>query len=242
VNPRLSVVIPAYNEALRLPGTLRHVLGYLSGQAYPAEVLVVDDGSRDHTADVVRTWPQGRIPVKLVEHPDRSNHGKGASVRRGILEATGDFRLFMDADNSTTVDQVDRFWPLFEQGYDLLIGSRKTAGAHVAVHQPFYKEFAGRMGNLVIQAFAVPGVIDTQAGFKIFSRRSVGIIFPRLTIDRWGHDIEILVIARVHGLRFREVPIIWVDSAGSKVSWQTYFQVLSEVWRIRRNRSAGRYA
>jgi dolichyl-phosphate beta-glucosyltransferase len=213
----------------------------LSARTYPAEVLVADDGSRDSTPEIVKNWSEGRVPVKLVQHPDHSNHGKGAAVRRGIVEAAGDFRLFMDADNSTTVEQVERFWPLFEQGYDLLIGSRKTAGAHVALHQPFYKEFAGRMGNLVIQALAVPGIVDTQAGFKIFTRRSVEIIFPRLTIERWGLDIEILVVARSHRLRFREVPITWVNSEGSKVNWKTYFQVLQEVWRIRGNRLSGLY-
>jgi dolichyl-phosphate beta-glucosyltransferase len=241
VNPYLSVVIPAYNEEQRLPETLRHVLGYLSARTYSAEVLVADDGSRDSTPEIVKSWPVGRVPVKLVQHPDHSNHGKGAAVRRGIVAAAGDFRLFMDADNSTAVEQVERFWPLFEQGYDLLIGSRKTAGAHVALRQPFHKEFAGRMGNLVIQALAVPGIVDTQAGFKIFTRRSVEIIFPRLTIERWGVDIEILVVARTHRLRFREVPITWVNCEGSKVNWKTYFQVLSEVWHIRRNRLSGLY-
>jgi dolichyl-phosphate beta-glucosyltransferase len=219
VNPYLSVVIPAYNEEQRLPETLRHVLGYLSARTYSAEVLVADDGSRDSTPEIVKSWPVGR----------------------GIVAAAGDFRLFMDADNSTAVEQVERFWPLFEQGYDLLIGSRKTAGAHVALRQPFHKEFAGRMGNLVIQALAVPGIVDTQAGFKIFTRRSVEIIFPRLTIERWGVDIEILVVARTHRLRFREVPITWVNCEGSKVNWKTYFQVLSEVWHIRRNRLSGLY-
>jgi len=240
-NPHLSVVIPAYNEESRLPGTLRHALGYLSAQSYSSEVLVVDDGSTDATAELVRAWPQERVPIRLIRHPDLANHGKGAAVRRGMLEALGDFRLFMDADNSTTVDQVERFWPVFEEGFDLLIGSRRIAGAHVAVHQPWHKELAGRFGNLFIRLLAVPGIIDTQAGFKIFTRRSVEIIFPRLTIDRWGHDIEILVVAQRHGLRFREIPIVWIDSAGSKVRLKTYLQVLGEVVRIRLNRMRGLY-
>lgn len=240
-NFHLSVVIPAYNEEPRLPGTLRHVLGYLSAQPYRSEVLVVDDGSRDASAAIVRGWPHGCVPVRLIWHPDRSNHGKGAAVRRGMTEAAGDFRLFMDADNSTTLDQVERFWPFFEQGFDLLIGSRKIAGACVAVHQPWYKETAGRFGNLIIRLLAVPGIRDTQAGFKIFTRRSVEIIFPRLTVDRWGHDVEILVIARKHGLKFREVPITWINSPGSKVSLRSYLQVFVEVVRIRRNLSRGLY-
>ncbi len=240
-NPHLSVVIPAYNEERRLPGTLQHVVTYLARQSYNSEILVVDDGSTDSTAQIVCDWPQEPVPVRLIRHPDRVNHGKGAAVRRGIMEASGNFRLFMDADNSTTVDQVERFWPVFQKGFDLLIGSRRIAGARVAVHQPWYKELAGRSGNAFIRLLAVPGVVDTQAGFKIFTRRSVDIIFPRLTVDRWGHDIEILVIARVHGLRFCEVPITWIDSAGSKVRLKTYFQVLGEVLHIRRNRLRGLY-
>jgi len=240
-NPHLSVVIPAYNEEPRLPGTMHHALAYLSAQPYQSEVLVVDDGSTDATAEIVRGWPQGCVPVRLIQHPDRGNHGKGAAVRRGMMDALGNFRLFMDADNSTTVDQVERFWPLFEQGFDLLIGSRKIAGSCVAVHQPWYKEMAGRFGNLIVQLLAVPGISDTQAGFKIFTRRSEEIIFPRLTVDRWAYDVEILVVARTHGLRFREVPITWIDSPGSKVGLKAYVQVLMEVLRIRRNRLRGLY-
>ncbi len=240
-NPHLSVVIPAFDEESRLPATLRDVVKYLSGQPYVSEVLVVDDGSRDSTAQTVCSWPQDPIPVRLIQHPDRANHGKGAAVRRGMLAASGDFRLFMDADNSTTVDHVERFWPLFQQGFDLLIGSRRTAGSVVAVHQPWYKELAGRGGNLWIRFLAVPGIIDTQAGFKVFTRRSTEIIFPRLTVNRWGYDIEVLVIARKHGLRFREVPITWINSEGSKVRPSTYLQVLAEVLRIRLNALRGLY-
>jgi dolichyl-phosphate beta-glucosyltransferase len=240
--PHLSVIIPAYNEQERLPRTLRDVTAYLSAQPFRSEVLIVDDGSRDATAEIVASWPAGQVPTRLIQHPDRANHGKGAAVTRGMLAAAGDFRLFMDADNSTTIDQVGQFWPFFSRGYDLLIGSRKIAGARVSVHQAKYKEWAGSLGNLFVRLLAVPGILDTQAGFKMFTRRSVEVVFPRLTIKRWGYDIEILVIARRHGLRFCELPITWVNASGSKVSLSTYFEVLYEVWRIRRNLLAGKYS
>jgi dolichyl-phosphate beta-glucosyltransferase len=240
-SPLLSVIIPAYNEEDRLPNTIGHVIAYLSDRQFTSEILVVDDGSSDDTGQIVRDWPQSKIPIRLLQHPDKTNHGKGAAVKLGMLQAAGKYRLFMDADSSTTIEQVERFWPLWELGYDLLIGSRKTKGAVVARHQPIYKELAGRFGNLIIRFFAVPGIHDTQAGFKIFSDKSVAVIFPRLTINRWGYDIEILAIARTQGLRFREVPITWIDSAGSKVRMKTYLQVLMEVFLIRWNMICGRY-
>jgi dolichyl-phosphate beta-glucosyltransferase len=238
---RLSVIIPAYNEEQRLPGTLRQAIEYLRSQPYQSEIFIVDDGSSDGTGSIVSHWPSGPVPVRLLSHPDGKNHGKGASTRLGMLQAQGEFRLFMDADNSTTLDHVSRFWPYFDQGYEIVIGSRNLPDSCVAVHQPWYKEFAGQMGNKLIRFLAVPGVCDTQAGFKMFTRRSAEVIFPRITIGRWGFDIEILVIARCRGWEIKEVPIIWVNAPGSKVSLGSYFQVLSEVWRIRKNAHSGRY-
>ncbi len=237
----LSVVIPAYNEAVRLPGTLRNVLDYLSAQPYQAEVLVVDDGSTDATASIARQFASGPTAVRLLSHLDGANHGKGATVRLGMLESRGRFRLFMDADSSTTLDQIDRFWPALQEGFEVVIGSRNIEGARVEVHQPKYKEVAGRLGNLFIQDLAVPGIRDTQAGFKVFSRRAAETVFPRLTIERWGYDIEALAIARLHGFRIKEVPIIWVNAPGSKVGFRSYLEVLAEVWRVHRNLKSGAY-
>ena len=231
----LSVIIPAFNEESRLPKTLSHVLSYLSLRDYSSEVIIADDGSTDHTVEIVNNWPPGPIPVRLVQHPNQTNQGKGAAVKRGILAAEGAYRLVMDADNSTSIEQIEGFWPFFQNNFDFLIGSRKTAGSMVTHRQSLMRELAGGFGNWIIRLLAVPGIADTQAGFKIFSRQAVDIIFHRLTIDRWGFDVEILAVARLHGLKFREVPIIWNDSAGSKVRWHAYLQVLLEVFRIRRN-------
>jgi dolichyl-phosphate beta-glucosyltransferase len=239
--PPLSVVIPAYNEELRLPATLGSVIDYLSRSCPGAEIIVVDDGSSDGTANVVVDFSNAPVPVRLCRHQDGRNHGKGAAVRMGMLAARARHRLIMDADNSTSIDQIERFWPYFSEGFDIVIGSRNTEGSVVSVHQPKYKELAGRLGNLVIQMLAVPGIRDTQAGFKVFNGKSAEQIFQRLTIDRWGYDIEALVIARTLGYRIREVPITWINSPGSKVGLRSYFEVLAEVWRIRRNLRSGRY-
>jgi len=237
----LSVVIPAYNEELRLPDTLRSVADYLSVQAYGSEIIVVDDGSEDGTAEVVRGMGGGKIPVRLCAHPDGANHGKGAAVKLGMMQAAGEYRLFMDADNSTTIEQIERFWPAFKEGCDVVIGSRKAPGAQIVVRQAWYKELAGRAGNLFIRFLAAPGISDTQAGFKTFTRRSAEEIFPRLTIDRWGYDFEVLAIARALHYRVCEIPIRWMNSPDSKVRTGSYLQVLGEVWHVHRNYKAGRY-
>ncbi len=237
----LSVVIPAYNEALRLPGTLEDVLRYLSRQSYRSEIIVVDDGSDDGTAAVALDCRSEVVPVRLFSHPDSANRGKGASVRLGMLKARGQFSLFMDADNSTTVDQVADFWPAFDRGFDVVIGSRKAPGANVMVRQKWYKVMAGRLGNLVIRLLAVPGISDTQAGFKMFTRKCVEAVFPVLTIDRWGMDVEILAAARAMGYLVCELPVTWINSPSSKVGWRSYFQVLADVWCIRRNLRSGVY-
>jgi dolichyl-phosphate beta-glucosyltransferase len=238
---RLSVIIPAYNEELRLPHTLAHAIEYLKAQPYKSEILVVNDGSTDGTEQAVYTQDPAPVSLRLLAHDDRANHGKGASVKKGMMAARGTFRLFMDADNSTTLDQVDRFWPFFEQGYDVVIGSRALKESVIGVRQARHKEIAGRFGNWFIRTLAVPGIRDTQAGFKVFSAKAADIIFPRQTIQRWGYDIELLVIARTHGCRIREVPITWINASGSKVTMQSYFQVLGDVLQIRRNLKAGLY-
>lgn len=239
--PHLSVIIPAYNEEQRLPRTLDDVLAYLRAQSYDWEVVVVDDGSTDGTGRVVGERVGDSLPVLLLRHPDGANHGKGATVRLGMEAASGRYRLFMDADNSTTLDHVEKFWPWFDDGYDVVIGSRDVHGAQVEVHQRWYKELAGNVGNWIIRFLAVPGICDTQAGFKMFSRRCIEAILPALTIDHWGFDVELLVAAQRHGFRIKEVPIRWVNAPNSKVRATTYFEVLGEVWRVRKNLRAGKY-
>lgn len=235
----LSVVIPAYNEAKRLPKTLKATMKYLSEQDYSWEIAVVDDGSKDETADLVREASVVDSRVQLLQYGE--NRGKGYAVRYGMTHVSGEYRLFMDADNATTVDQVKNFLPYMSMGFDVVIGSRDVPGADVAVHQPWWKEKLGDLGNLWIQVWAVPGIGDTQAGFKLFSAKASEEVFSRLTLDRWGFDVEALAVARRLGYKISERPIRWVNDPDSKVSVKAYLQVLREVVQVRLNVWWGRY-
>jgi len=236
----LSVIIPAYNEAKRLPTTLRAVVGYLKRQPYTWEVAVVDDGSKDATAQVVKEAGEAEPRVQLLQYG--GNRGKGYAVRYGMQHVAGKHRLFMDADNSTTLDHTEKFWPYFKRGYDIVIGSRDVAGADIAVHQPWWKEKLGDLGNLWVRFWAVRKIYDTQAGFKMFRDYAATAVFPYLTLDRWGFDVEALAVAQRRGFRIYEHPIRWVNDPDSKVNTKAYFDVLIEVVRVRLNIWRGVYA
>ncbi|MAF80939.1 hypothetical protein CL628_02900 [bacterium] len=235
----LSVIIPAYNEEGRLPHTLKAVLAYLRKQDYSWELAVVDDGSKDRTADIVREASVADARVKLLQYG--RNRGKGYAVKYGMTHTTGEYRLFMDADNSTTIDHFEQFSGVFDLGFDVVIGSRDVSGAHIAVHQVWWKEKVGDLGNLWIQFWAVPGIQDTQAGFKVFKGAVADEVFSRLTIDRWGFDVEALAVTRHLGYKISEQPIRWVNDPNSKVSTRAYLDVLREVVQVRLNLWQGKY-
>ncbi len=210
----LSVVIPAYNEAHRIGPTVTRVVDYLAGRPGTAELLVVIDGSRDHTGAVVRSVPS-RVPVRLL---DRTvNTGKGAAVRRGMLAAHGRLRLFSDADLSTPIEEVDRLASAIAAGADVAIGSRRLPASTVRVPQPWLRRTMGGLFNACVRAVAVPGVRDTQCGFKLFTATATARLFRRQRIEAFGFDVELLWLARRYGLRVAEVPVTWDDDPRSSV-------------------------
>lgn len=240
--PYLSVVIPAYNEEKRIPRTLLALDHYLSGQKYAYEILVVNDGSTDNTAEVVKRF-ETLVPHLRLLHDD-ANHGKGYVVRQGMLAAQGNIRLFMDADNSTTIDHFEKMIPLFEQGYDVVIGSREAKdapGAEQAISQPFVKRLLGDLANLLIQIVAVWGIWDTQAGFKACTAHASQEIFSRARINRWGFDIEMLALARALRLRLGIIPTYWVNDPNSHVTLRGYINTFRELFIIRMNLWRGVY-
>lgn len=228
---KLSVVIPAYNEEQRIGKTLEDVSRYLSGQTYQYEILVVNDGSKDGTAATVRKL-SGTIPnLRLVDNSD--NKGKGGVVRQGMLAASGDIRLFMDADNSTRVEEVAKFLPYFKQGADLVIGSRRIQGSVIAVKQPWIRDFLGGVFRTIVHTLVPMRVTDSQCGFKAFSAKAAELVFSRQTVFRWAFDVELLAIARAHKLKIVEVPVTWVNDAASKVKFSGMVNMLLEVLKVR---------
>jgi dolichyl-phosphate beta-glucosyltransferase len=238
----LSVIIPAYNEALRIEKTLRRLEEYFSGKPFSYEILVVLDGPSDTTAVVLKNLSSEISNLKVIDR--KKNRGKGYTVREGMLAAGGRIRLFADADNSTDIEHFDKMRPLFDKGYDVVICSRDpkdAAGATQAVPQKWHKRLLGNMGNLFIQLMAVRGIWDTQCGFKAFRDRAAETIFSQARIDRWGFDIEALALARKMGYKIGIVPAYWVNDPKSHVKLSGYLQVLWETVKVRRNLLTGKY-
>lgn len=235
----LSVVIPAYNEEKRLGATLESIAKFLSNQNYQSEVLIVSDGSTDKTAELAKTFTGKIKNLKIIEN--KENHGKGYVTRQGMIGVKGKFRIFMDADNATSLDQIDRFLPFFKDGYDVVIGDRDLKESRIKIRQSRLKEFLGDFGNTLIQILAVPGIEDTQCGFKAFSASAAEEIFKRMTIDRWGFDIEVLAIANKLGYKIKTVPVAWINDPNSKVKLSGYINTLIELFKIKWNLISNRY-
>lgn len=214
--PHLSIVIPAYNEEKRLHESLVEIANYLSRRPYTYEVIVSDDGSTDSTLNLAESFASYHPWLKVLHHAD--NHGKGAAVRRGMLEAIGEYILMCDADLATPIEELDGFWQHIEDGADIVIASRPLKGSHLVRRQPIHREIAGRAFNLAVQLVAVPGIHDTQCGFKLFRREAAHRLFSISVREGWDFDIEILYLARRLGYRIVEVPVHWYHREGSKVS------------------------
>lgn len=235
--PALSVVIPAYDEAERLPVTLRRIGEYLEGHARDAEILVVDDGSRDGTAERAVAASAGRARVLRNER----NRGKGYSVRRGMLAAAGARRLMTDADLSTPIEELERLMERLDAGYDIAIGSRALSGSRVEVHQPRFRESVGRVFNLLVQLLVLPGLHDTQCGFKLFTAEAAEDSFSAARLHGFCFDVEALYVARLRGRRVAEVPVTWRNDAATRVTLSRGLLAFADLGRIRWNGMLGRY-
>ncbi|MFZ1947192.1 MAG: dolichyl-phosphate beta-glucosyltransferase [bacterium] len=215
MSPNLvSIVVPAYNEAGRIGESLRRIAGYADAKGLSVEIIVVDDGSADGTAEVVDGLAARDHRVRLVRN--LTNLGKGGAVRRGVKASVGEWVLFSDADLSTPIEELEKLVPWL-QSNDLVIASRSAPGADVMVHQPRYRELMGRAFNLVVRALLVRGMIDTQCGFKLMTRRAADQIFARQRIDSFSFDVEMILVAKRLGMAVKEVPVRWVNSPASRV-------------------------
>lgn len=230
---KLSVVVPAYNEEKRIPKTLREINNYLSRQSYESEIVVVSDGSKDNTAEVANGL-RAEIPnLKVIDN--KENHGKGFVTRQGLAAAAGDFRLFTDADNSTSVDQVEKMWPEFEKGFDVIIGSRDIKGAVKDPPQPWIRNIILGEGFKLFRKIVIGlwGIQDTQCGFKCFRKNVCEKVLPKCRVDRFAFDPEILVLARKSGYKIKEVPVIWKNDLDSKVKPSSMIKMALDLFKIK---------
>ncbi|KAF0132727.1 MAG: glycosyl transferase [Candidatus Saganbacteria bacterium] len=226
----LSIVIPAYNEEARLPNTLNKTIHYLEDHCFAYEIIVVSDGSVDKTNQIVSEISAQNPKIKLLKNI--KNQGKGAGVKKGILAAKGGTVLFMDADNSTEISEIGKFFSYLE-GFDIIIGSRALPESKIVDHQFWMREYTGKLFNKVVQAFFMKGIQDTQCGFKLFKRDAAMAIFKRASINGFCFDLEILLIARQLGYKIKEVPVSWTNSKPSKVSFfRSSLSIVADLFRI----------
>lgn len=236
--PYLSLVVPAYNEQGRLPATLRKMRDFLTRQGFSYEVLVVDDGSQDGTAALVEAAAAEFPGLRLLREPHR---GKGHAVRRGMLEAKGDYVMFCDADFSMPVEEVVRFPEVLRGPHQIAIASREVSGAR-RIGEPRHRHLMGRVFNLIVRLLAVPGLQDTQCGFKCFTREAAQRIFRTQVIDGFGFDVEVLYVARKMGIGITEVPIDWYYSPSSRVDpIRDTLRMFNDVLQVRANDRRGLY-
>jgi dolichyl-phosphate beta-glucosyltransferase len=238
----ISIIIPAYNEEGRLPGTLQKVQAYLRQSVWEfAEVVVVDDGSRDRTVAVAEGFAaQAGIEMRVLRNP--GNRGKGFSVRHGMLAARGDWALYTDADLSSPIEEIEKLWGVVEtRRVQVALGSRALDRSLVGVHQPVFRECMGRIFNLVMRLATGLPFRDTQCGFKLFEAKAAREIFGRQLLERFGFDVEVLYIAQKLGYPAVEVPVRWDNVLGTKVSLWSGFDAFADPLRVRWNGLNGRY-
>lgn len=229
----ISVVIPVFNEEKVIAKTLTEVKDFLSQNFSSFEIIVVDDCSTDQTIKILKNFPE------IILLKNLRNHGKGYTVSKGVNQSVGEWILFMDADNSTKIQELNNFKAYLED-YDLLIASRAISGAFIASSQAKWKVIFGRLGNKLIQSLLLPGIKDTQCGFKLF-RSSLKSIFQKLTIEDWGFDFELLFLASKKGFKIKELPVEWFNNTDSKVKFLSYFKTLEQVLRVRFNYFLNKY-
>ena len=237
-NPLLSIIIPAHNEENRLPESLRQIFDFLKEQTYPAEVIVVENGSRDRTYALAQEFARQHPNLRVIQNDQR---GKGLAIQRGVAEATGEFLFMCDADLSMPVREINKFLPPQLQEVDIAIGSREAPGA-VRYDEPYYRHFTGRVFNTLIRLLVLPTLQDTQCGFKCIRAAVARDIFRYQTLTGWAFDVEMLFIARYHRYSIVEIPIHWYFNADSKISvLRDSLRMFLDLLLIRRNARRGLY-
>ncbi|MGB9598729.1 MAG: dolichyl-phosphate beta-glucosyltransferase [Minisyncoccales bacterium] len=239
----LSIIIPAYNEQNRIKKTLREIDDYLKKKNFSYEILVVNDGSRDQTLNILNEMKNEIKNLKILSY--EKNRGKGFAVKYGMENSQGKIRVFTDADHSTSIDHLEKMLPEFEKGYDLVVGTRDKKDhplARQVFSQPKWRIFLGDIFNLLVQfILGLWGFWDTQCGFKGFTQRAVSLIFSKCKIEKFAFDPEILILAKKQGLKIQKIPVLWKNDPESKVKLKSVFNMLKDIFRIRIYLFLGKY-
>ncbi len=239
----LSVIIPAYKEGERIGRNLLEIDKYLKEKSFSYEILVIVDGSPDNTAEIARNYSLQIPNLRVIENPE--NHGKGYVVRQGLLAAHGQYRVFLDADGSTSITHWDAFEQEFKNGFDVVIGSRDLPDSYIQVHQPRHRELMGDMGNWLIRiALGLWRYPDTQCGFKALSAKAAESVAKRMVVDRFGFDFELITLSERLGFKVKQLPVRWMNEEGSTVALtgkNGFTQVLIDLWKTRVRLWTGAY-
>ncbi len=227
---KISIVVPAFNEARRILPSLEQIFPYMDRQHPDYEVLVVDDGSTDETVTLVRRHFHGRPQLRLLGYG--ANRGKGYAVRYGAEQATGDVVLFSDADLSTPIEELEKLLPKVAEGYDVVMGTRAHPQSDVRIRQPFYRTYGGKLFNALIRLLLLPDFHDTQCGFKLFRREPMLPVLRRQRVDRFAFDVELVYLAQRAGLKIADVPVVWMNSPESKMGLGGIARAVADVLRI----------
>lgn len=238
--PTYSIIIPAYNESERIAATMDRLLAYAKQKKWSTEIVVVDDGSRDNTAEIVHAYMAQSPSIRLLQNP--GNRGKGYSVRNGMLHAHGEVLLFSDADLSSPIEEAEQLFAAIRQGSDVAFGSRWMRSELQIRKQPLYRQLNGRIFNLLLRLVLGLHYKDTQCGFKAFTRRSAETIFPLQKIERWGFDPELLYLAKKFSFKISEIPVAWAHRDGTRLHpFRDGIRMAGDVLKIRWNAWSGAY-
>jgi len=235
-----SCIVPVYNESGRFDRGIAAIHHYLERAGHPYEIVIVDDGSEDDTLSLGEKFAEGKTNVKVISY--KPNRGKGAAVKVGVMEAAGQYVFFSDIDLSVPIEYIEQFMPVLENGTDVVIGTRRTSDATIAVHQPWYREFLGEIFRRMVRAFFVPEVTDFTCGFKSFKADVAREVFKRSRITGWTFDAETIFIADKLGYHIKEIPVVWSNEEGTKVRVvRAAVNSLLELFRIKVNHWRGLY-
>lgn len=215
---KLSVIIPCYNEESRFEEGFKHYWAYLAKQKYPWELVLVNDGSQDKTLKLIQKSSRKKTNVKIISY--RKNHGKGYAIIQGVREAKGKYILFSDIDHSVPIETIESFNKYFDEGYQVVIGSRRVKGAKIEIHQPPFREFLGRGFSFLVRFLIDPKIKDATCGFKAFEKKIAQKIFLKITIYDWAFDAEVLFLCKKHHLKIAQAPVAWSDVKGTKVTFK----------------------